>query len=179
MLSGQGLSNISASAEGFVLATYRISRPSFSVPSTCKRKVAAPAPTIRLRKTPRVLRGRKQQRGGANVGTDGVRLLETQDRRELHDELAHRARPHEVGPRFLDSIKYVRSYPTDLAELSPLLPGIETLQSSASSSKPIAHSAATAAPATRRRSSRRGRTESHQRVAVPLTNAAMSVGATR
>jgi pimeloyl-ACP methyl ester carboxylesterase len=52
--------------------------------------------------------------------------LEALERHELSDDVREDYLSSYEGDRFVESARYVRSYPTDLAALAELLPGIET-----------------------------------------------------
>jgi pimeloyl-ACP methyl ester carboxylesterase len=52
--------------------------------------------------------------------------LENLERHELPEDVREDYLSSYEGDRFVESARYVRSYPTDLAALAELLPGIET-----------------------------------------------------
>jgi pimeloyl-ACP methyl ester carboxylesterase len=52
--------------------------------------------------------------------------LEAMERHELSDDVREDYLASYEGDRFVESARYVRSYPTDLAALAELLPGIKT-----------------------------------------------------
>ena len=57
-----------------------------------QREGGRPGPHDEAPEGPRMLRGREQERAGADVGADRMRLAKTQLVRDLHDELPHPAR---------------------------------------------------------------------------------------